>query len=168
MLDKLTVTLRDPERQADILSDWTWLIGSAKRPLLLTAAGDAFVQDLGDGSVHYLNVNAGQVSRIAETTQAFEHLLHDAVFVDAYLCPHLVDDLRRRGMVLKQNEIYSYRIPLALGGKVGADNIDIANAEVHFSIAGQIARQIVDLPAGTPIRKIDVGMPRVKPWWKFW
>jgi hypothetical protein len=37
MLDRLTVTLKDPERKSGILSDWTWLIGPEKRPCLLPA-----------------------------------------------------------------------------------------------------------------------------------
>ena len=80
MLAHLSVELEDLERRTGLLDDWTWLIGPEKRPLLLTAAGDAFVQDVRD----------------------------------------------------------------------------------------EIARQIADLPEGAPITKLDLKMPKKKPWWKFW
>jgi hypothetical protein len=164
MLENLTVIPDKP----GILGDWTWLTGTGKRPLLLTAAGDAFVQDQGDGSVHFLNVSTAQIFQVAESAQAFDALLADPAFVEEYLCPHFVDHLRTLGKVLKRNQIYSYRVPLSLGGEVSADNVDVTNLEVHFSIAGQIARQIAGLPSGTPITGIRIAPPSPKPWWKFW
>jgi hypothetical protein len=168
MLPYLTVDLNDAERRTGLLDDWTWLLGPEKSPLLLTVSGDAFVLDVRDETVHFLNVSAGEVFQIAQTREAFKALLDDPAFVEEYLCLHFVEHLRARGMVLKRNEIYSYRLPLSLGGEVSADNIDMVDAEVHFSIAGQIARQIADLPEGAPITKLDLNMPKKKPWWKFW
>jgi len=168
MLPDLTVDLKDPERSTGLLDDWAWLLGPEKRPLLLTASGDAFVLDVRDETVHFLNVSAGKVFQIAQTREAFKTLLDDTAFVEEYLCPYFIEHLRARGMVLKRNEIYSYRLPLSLGGEVSADNIDMVDAEVHFSIAGQIARQIADLPEGTPIAKLDLKIPKKRSWWKFW
>lgn len=168
MLENLTVALKDPESKTGILDDWTWLIGREKRLVLLTAAGDAFVRDFNDGAIHFLNVSAGELVRIAETIEAFHKLLMDAEFVDEYLCPDFVEHMRAHGMVLKRDEIYSYRHPLSLGGEVTLENIEIANVEVHLAIAGQIARQIADLPDGARITKLDIKLPRNKPWWKFW
>jgi len=168
MRPHLTVELADLEHRTGLLDEWAWLIGPEKRPLLLTAAGDAFVQDIRDETVHFLNVSAGSIFHIAQTREAFKTLLDDFSFVEEYLCLHFVEHLRGRGKVLKRNKIYSYRLPLSLGGEVSADNIDMVDAEVHFSIAGQIARQLADLPVGAPITKLDLKMPKKKPWWKFW
>jgi hypothetical protein len=64
-----------------------------------------------------LDVSAGRLSRIAESAQAFEKMLTDPAFVEDYLCLQFVEHLGVQGMVLKQNQIYSYRVPLALGGE---------------------------------------------------
>lgn len=168
MLEHLTVALPSSASKDRILSDWTWLIGAQKQPFLLTAAGDAFVQDTSDGSIHFLDVGAGQLIRIADSAQAFEHLLGDRAFVDGYLCPDLVGLLRAKGMVLQPGQIYSYRVPPALGGERTLENIETSSVGVHFSIAGQISRQIAGLPVGTPITNIEIKLPGEKPWWKFW
>jgi len=35
----------------EILAAWQWLIGPNKLPILLSSVGDAFLQDIGDGSI---------------------------------------------------------------------------------------------------------------------
>jgi hypothetical protein len=39
---------------------------------------------------------------------------------------------------------------------------------VHLSVAGQIARQLKDVPDGAPVGRLDIRTPSRKPWWKFW
>ena len=43
-MDDLTVSM-GPFDETSLLSDWVWLIGPSRFPILLTAAGDAFLQD---------------------------------------------------------------------------------------------------------------------------
>lgn len=168
-LDQLVVTHNMPKTGSDILDEWTWLIGKEKRPVLITARGDAFIQDLRDGTMHFLNVGAADVSPVAETAEAFDTLLADPAFVTAYLRTEQVDMLRRQGKVLSKNQVYSLRIPLSLGGDTTVDNIEATDVMLHFSIAGQIERQIADIPEGAPISGIKInGMRSTQPWWKFW
>jgi hypothetical protein len=47
-LNDLTVNFRHLDPMA-LLDDWRWLIGERKRAVLITALGDAFVQDPDDG-----------------------------------------------------------------------------------------------------------------------
>jgi len=56
----------------------------------------------------------------------------------------------------KYGECVSHTVPLCLGGKDVFSNFEIADLEVSWSISGQIFAQIRDLPAGTPINKVDI------------
>lgn len=166
--DLLVVRL-SPEAKETVLGEWKWLVGEKTRPLLATACGDVFIENLLDGTIHFLNVSASELSLVAESRQAFEILLTEPSFVEAYLHPERVDMLRGKGLILKKDQIYSFSTPLSLGGQISADNIEITDVEVHFSIAGQIECQIADVPIGTPISGIKIKrMPRKKSWWKFW
>ena len=168
-IDHLTVALTGRLANADILSEWVWLIGSAMKPLLFAACGNVFVEDSGDGTVHFLDVSAAQLSPIANTVQDFESLRFEPAFIDAYLYPEQVASLRRHGQILKPDQIYSFRVPLSLGGDATVENIEIADIDVHFSIAGQIECQIADVPTGTPITGLKIKrIPRPNAWWKFW
>lgn len=168
-IDHLLVQLADSKACADLLDDWHWLTGSKKRPFLLTASGNAFVHDIGDGTVDLLDVSAACLSRVADTREGFHELLQTASFADSYLNPKLIEGLRDRGLILKRNQIYSWRVPLSLGGNATLENIEIADIGVHFAVTGQIEQQILGLPDGAPIADLKfTGRAINKPWWKVW
>jgi len=48
-----------------VLADWRWLTGPDLQLWLVTTAGDAFLRNLADGSIHFLDTVAGKVERIA-------------------------------------------------------------------------------------------------------
>jgi len=168
-LAHLCVTTLSLKAKASLLGEWTWLIGAGKRPSLVTACGDIFIEDSLKGTVYFLDVSSPELSLVAETKQAFELLLAEPSFVETYLHPERVEMLRAKGLFLKGDQVYSFRTPLSLGGQIGAENIDVTDVTVHFSIAGQIESQIADIPVGSPITDIKIDrMPRAKSWWKFW
>lgn len=73
------------------------------------------------------------------------------------------------GMSPGFNECYSFKVPPVLGGKMDPDNIETCDIAVHYSIAGQIFRQVRDLPPGTRVDKIELtDRSTKKPWWRFW
>jgi len=119
--------------------------------------------------VLFLDVSAAQVSPVVSTVEAFGLALCEPAFVDLYLCRERVEELRRNGKVLNAAQIYSYRVPLSLGGQTGSENVEITDVYVHFALTGQIERQIADMPAGTPVSaiKFDTDADK-KPWWRFW
>ena len=167
-LDDLTVNFEHLDR-ATLLEDWEWLIGKTKPPILISAFGDAFLQDAGDGTVHLLDVGANQIGFIAESVDEFKELLSDRNFVGKYFNVQVIGDLRLKGLVLKPRQIYSFITPAVLGGQYALDNIEIADIAVHFSIAGQIGRQVKDVPPGTPIKSIAIEeSPKLKRGWRFW
>ena len=50
--------------------------------------------------------------------------------------------------------MFSFKHPPALGGTAAVDNLEPTDLEVHFSLTGQLHRQIAELPEGTPIERI--------------
>lgn len=166
--DLLVATL-SPEAMESILDKWAWLIGIEKRPLLVTACGDVFIEDLLERTIQFLDTSAPVVTLVTETRQQFEMLLAEPSFVETYLHPNRVEMLRGKGLFLKKDQVYSFSTPLSLGGQISADNIAITDVDVHFAVAGQIECQIADIPVGTPVTGIKINrMPSKKMWWKFW
>lgn len=156
----------------EVLEDWRWLIGPRLQLWHVTKAGDALLQDPEDGSVHFLDVISGEVSRIARDRSEFELLVARAENADEWLIPEMVDGQAELGMRPGENKCLSFRHPPVLGGEIEPENIEISDIAVHFSMAGQIHKQVKDLPPGTKIsgvqiQKADDGAQK-KPWWRFW
>jgi hypothetical protein len=167
-LNDLTVNFQYLNR-GTILEEWEWLIGKRKLPILIAASGDAFVQDTEDGTVHILDVAANQVNQVAKSFDEFKVMLSDRDFIVKYLNVQLVGDMRVKGLTLKPRQIYSFIKPPVLGGQFALENIEVTNIDVHFSITGQIGRQVKDIPPGTPIKNITITKsPKSKSRWKFW
>lgn len=150
-LDDLTVNFRHLDR-AELLSDWRWLIGTTKLPILVTAAGDAFVQDTEDNSIHFLDIAAGALKQVAESPDEFGGLLDDRDFVIGHFSVELIADLRQQGQLLAPGQLYSFKKPPPLGGQYTLDNFESTSIEVHFSLLGQIHEQVRNLPPGTKIK----------------
>jgi hypothetical protein len=167
-LDDLTVNFEHLD-QGMLLEDWEWLIGKTKQPILLSAFGDAFLQDADDGAVHLLDVGANQICFIAGSVEEFSGLLSDRNFVGEYFNVQAVGDLRLKGLTLNPGQIYSFVVPPVLGGRYALDNFEISEIAVHFSITGQIGRQLKDVPPGTRINSITIEKnPKPKRGWRFW
>ena len=157
-VEDLTVDIRHLDREA-LLADWAWLIGSQRLPILVTFLGHAFVQDVGDGTVHQLDTAFGELEQVAASPDELAALLGDREFVTDRLLPQLFGDLRDAGMKLAPGQVFSFRTPPALGGELTVENIEATDIEVHFSLSGQIHRQIAGLPEGTPIPQIRIDDP---------
>jgi hypothetical protein len=57
---------------------------------------------------------------------------------------------------LKSGQVFDLRKPLVLGGEFTLDNIQPLDASVHFSLLGQIHRQVRELPEGTSISGVNI------------
>ena len=150
-----------------LLSDWHWLIGKNRIPILITAFGEPFLQDRHSREIFFLNICDGALTKVASNSDEFKAKLSLDDFWDKYLPLHAVGDLRLAGHFLDIGQVYSYKQPPILGGKHEIENIEICDIEVHFSILGQIHFQVKDLPEGTPISNVRLNSVG-KPWWKFW
>jgi hypothetical protein len=157
-MNDLTVNFSHLERET-ILEDWRWLIGPTKQPILLAAIGDAYVQDPDDDTVHLLDVGAGALELIADSVEEFQELLGDSEFVTGSFVPQIVVNLRNAGKPLEAGQIYSYEHPPVLGGEYSVENMVPTDISVHFSVLGQIHRQVKDLPEGTSISEVKIEVP---------
>ena len=85
------MTLADPTvflyslSQEQLLAEWSWLIQDARVPILITAAGDAFLQSPEDGSIHFLDTGGASLEQVAASIEEFQQLLSDKPFVVKYL-----------------------------------------------------------------------------------
>jgi hypothetical protein len=123
--------------------------------LSVTTLGDIFLRD-SDGSVHWLDVAGGKLSKVADSEAAFQSALRDETLRDNWFLPEVISELASTGPKLRARQCYSYKKPPCLGGSFDAANFEPTDLVVHFSILGQIHAQIKDLPEGTPIGKINI------------
>ena len=155
-MNDLTVNFSHLDRDT-LLQDWFWLIGPSKVPILLTAAGDAFVQDADDGTVHFLDVGTGQLHPIADSPEELRTLLANKEFVVNHLAVQMVGALMQAGKRLEAGQIYSFKVPPVLGGQHALENVEVTDIAVHFSVAGQIHEKVRNLPPGTPVDGFTIG-----------
>jgi hypothetical protein len=150
------LTVKFDPRDGDLLADWRWLVGNTSYPILISALGDAFLQET-DGSIWWLDVGAGKFYKVAQSGNEFKQAT--AANVNEWFTPQLVGDLLACGVTLGTDECFSFKKPPVLGGEYNPENMEPTNLSVHFSILGQIYRQVRDLPDGTPIGSIKMGKP---------
>jgi hypothetical protein len=148
-LDDLTVKFNHVS--ADKLTeDWTWLIGTDKTPILVSAIGDMFLQ--GDnGQIYWLDIGQGKFEMVADDTDEFERKLTDLKQVNEWFMIDLTTKLRLANKKLNEGQLYSYKKLPVIGGDYSVDNFEPTDMEVHFCFAGQIHKQIKNLPDGTKV-----------------
>lgn len=149
-LDELIVEFNDIPA-GNLTTDWIWLIGKGKRPIMISAIGDMFLQDDNE-KIYWLDVGSGELKLVAEGIHDFEEKLKNIELVNRWFMIDLITELRSSNKNLNDGQLYSYKKLPVIGGDYSIDNFEPADIEVHFSFAGQIHRQIRDLPNGTKVR----------------
>ena len=154
-LDDLTVSFSDLDR-ATLLEDWDWLIGNDRLPVLVTLAGDAFVQDSKSGEVLFLDTVEGKLVSVADSGADFQELLTDKDFVVEHFAVTLLEPLLSDNQRPSKGQLFSFRTPPVLGGSFETDNLEASDISVHFSTLGQIWKQVKDLPEATRISGVTI------------
>ena len=139
----------------DICSDWQWLLNNQYSPIMVAFSGDMFVVDK-NAAIFWLDTGKGHLKQIADSIEEFKSSLEDLDNIDEWLLASTVLDLIETGMTLKENEVYSYKTMPILNGNYSLENFEATNISVHFSMTGQICRQIINLPEGTRINKVAI------------
>jgi hypothetical protein len=150
-LDDLIVDFQS-EMSESLTDDWTWLIGTDKKVILISIIGDMFLANQ-NGSIFWLDVGQGKVEMVADDQTEFERKLTDVEQVNEWFMIDLSSQLLS-GMKLKPGELYSYKQLPILGGDYVTENFEPTSMAVHFSFAGQIHNQIKDLPEGTRVNEV--------------
>jgi hypothetical protein len=148
-LDDLTVTFNHDT--SDMLTEnWNWLIGRDKKVLLVSTIGDMFLIDKSK-MVYWLVVGIGEFTLVADTIEDFEEKLKNIEQVNEWFMIDLATELRQSDNILKDGQLYSYRMLPIIGGDYTADNFAPLDIVEHFGYTGDIHKQIKDLPAGTKV-----------------
>jgi len=145
-----------PARRASLLEDWTWLVGASKVAIVVTPCGDAFLEDRSTHGVSFLDTQAGRLEPVATSLSELRDLLAKPEFIADKFCQDAVEEMRSKGERLGTGQVYSLKVPLVLGGRFRTDNLEATDAEVHFSVLGQVQHQVKDLPPGTPIKGLHL------------
>ena len=138
-----------------ILDDWSWLLKQPHRVVVVTKMGDAFVRDP-QGKILFLDTMEGSLQPAADNVDAFKDALQRGTTNSEWLMLGLVAHLEQQGQQLGPGQCFSYTIPPVLGGAIEPTNVEVVDVSVHFSIAGQIHRQVKDLPPGTPVGDVKI------------
>ena len=139
----------------DICSDWQWLLNKEYSPILVTLSGDIFLSDK-DGAISWLDTGIGQLKKIAQSSNEFLSALTDIDNIDNWLLASTVLDLIESGLILKENEVYSYKLMPIMNGDFSLTNFEATDISVHFSMTGQTCRQLQNVPDGTRINKVTI------------
>jgi hypothetical protein len=139
----------------DICSDWQWLLNNQYSPIMVSCSGDVFLAD-SKGAISWLDTGIGQLKKVADSTEQFFIALEDIDNIDNWLLASTVLDLIESGLILKENEVYSYKLMPIMNGDYSLTNFDATDISVHFSMTGQICRQLQNVPNGTKINKVSI------------
>lgn len=139
----------------ELLSDWLPVFPPRFTVWLVNKVGD-IIAVFEDGSVHFLDLGAGSLTRIADNQNDFAARLKQGDNASIWLATSLVDSCVAAGMALGEDECYSYRIPPFLGGEYAVENLEPTDLSVHYSVLGQIWQQIKDLPDGTRLGNFSI------------
>jgi hypothetical protein len=143
-----------PENYAAALESWSFLELSDKRPLFSSPFGDVFFE--GKDGFWFLDLLSGEITRRWESESDFSTSLNSREGQDEYLMIGLASEAESSGLRPGEAEVYSFRVPPALGGSVDLENVELSDFVVATNIAGQIHQQIKDLPPGTPISGLSL------------
>jgi hypothetical protein len=122
---------------------------------VVSCSGDAFLEDA-NGAVSWLDTGTGRLTRISESSEQFFSALEDIDNIDQWLLASTVLDLIESGLILKENQVYSYKLMPILNGDYLVENFEATDISVHFSITGQTFRQVINLPEGTRINNVVI------------
>lgn len=89
---------------------------------------------------------------IANSKVELDQLSQDQEFLRDWHMADLVQQARERLGPLRPGFKYCLRIPGALGGEYGGDNLATISLAGLISASGHIARQIVELPDGAQVK----------------
>ena len=109
------------------------------------------------GRVDFLDLISGKLKHVADSVEEMQQLINTRENQVEWLMTEVFATLQAQGVYFGEGQCYSFIKPPVLGGQLEPDNIEVADIYTHVSLAGQIHRQVKDLPAGTKITDIKIG-----------
>ena len=144
--------LLPPEERAwpDLLENWNWLLPDAFGVWLVNGFGDLFLE-LESGEIALLDINAGKLSVLADSREAFIDRIAESGNAAAWLYMPLVDALRAGGVIPAHGQCYAFSRPPLLGGEYAPDNVRLTDFEAHLAFTGDFAEQLRDVKDGDEV-----------------
>jgi len=143
----------DGKNWPELLSGWSDLLPESLTVWMVNRFGDVFVI-FEDGSIHMLDVGAGEVRRLAVEREKFCARIDTADNANDWLMSPLVDRCVNAGITLAEGQCYGYRIPPLLGGEYTPENVYPTDIAQYYSLLADKYRQTKDLPDGTKVRVV--------------
>lgn len=147
----------DAETFARSLEDWDWLAKRERRqklqPIAASLFGDVFLQ--GKTGVWFLDMLEGSLTMNWPDARTLQAELNTGEGQDRYLFSGIATAADAKGIVPGPTQVLSFRVLPVLGGLISADNVGTADFVVASSLAGQIHRQVKDLPPGARVAGIN-------------
>jgi hypothetical protein len=131
------------------LESWSFLGVEGKTPMLTSLFGDVFLAAK-DGCWQ-LDILEGTLTRRWDTYQQMLAELATEAGEERYLLASLAFVAAARGILPGEDEIYDFMPPPILGGQLSVENLSAQDFAMTVNIAGQIHRQVRDVPPGTAI-----------------
>jgi len=124
-----------------LYEDWSWLVNQADldRPIAMTTFGDLFFKKQ-DGHVYLLDTLEGTVIDFANDENELQNKLNHMENQEQYLFSSLVKTLQEKGLALKENELYIFKVHPIVGGEAISDNVEAMSMRVVISLLGQLHR----------------------------
>jgi hypothetical protein len=136
-----------------IREDWSW---SGLRPVEVSATNEFGHLVVEDESGHYWLISPEKLTCevIADDLSSLERVLANEQFIRDWRMDEEVILAQRCLGPRPPGKCYHLKQPARLGGRYAEGNLTLCTLESMISLAGSIAEQVKDLPAGTPIRII--------------
>jgi Domain of unknown function (DUF1851) len=145
----LTCTPSD-EAIEQLFASWAWLLQVPFKPILFSILGDAFLESE-SGEVFWLETGGGELSRVADSVDAFRELLKTELANDWFL-PSFVEQLHAAGKIPGEGSCYGFTIlPIFRQGTFAVENVNAVPAREVFSLTGEIHSHLRDLATGENI-----------------
>lgn len=144
-----------PDRYAAALESWDWLADlPGKQPRLSTAFGDLFLE--GEEGFWFLDTVEGTLTHRWPNGAALQADINTPTVQAELLLPDLAAAATEAGIVPEKDQILAFKVPPILGGPITVANLEPSDFVVSLNIAGQIHRQVKDLPPGSTISGVTV------------
>jgi hypothetical protein len=139
---------------ARAIESWHWLDLESKQPILVTAFGDIFFTS--DDGVWFLDTMEGTLTRVCETRAELEAILGTEDGENHYLFAGFVERAKNDGMPLSEGQCYDFKLNPVVGGAIAYENIEPRDFVVAVNLAGQLHKQVRNMPKGTRISGFSI------------
>ncbi|MGR9053819.1 MAG: T6SS immunity protein Tdi1 domain-containing protein, partial [Gammaproteobacteria bacterium] len=125
-----------------------------KEPFITTCFGDIFFDS--DEGIYFLDSLGGTFEKVASSKSELQGILNTEDGQDHFLMADLAIAAQENGLSLCEGECLDFKVSPILGGPLTVDNLHVMSFKVALDVAGQIMRQVKDLPPGTKIDKVTL------------